>query len=195
MKSIYLTEMGFFNLGCHWCDDIFAECADVAFMDAWLPEYRKYPKGHSLLITRSHLVDRYFQNELHSSSKTTSLETISMSQVLLSRKSQIANKREGILVRMKEAERSATPFPSRRTETFHLPNSIVNRWIYVLTWKMSHFSSRLWLDSEKNIEVFDKKIKKYRVCYTFYRWLTVPQHVLRKMIKKIRRKVLDPISL
>ena len=33
---------GYFQLpGCSHCDDIFAECADAVFMDAWLPEYAR----------------------------------------------------------------------------------------------------------------------------------------------------------
>jgi len=35
---------------CNYCDDVFAECADVTFMDAWLPEYSKDDRGTSLVI-------------------------------------------------------------------------------------------------------------------------------------------------
>jgi coenzyme F420 hydrogenase subunit beta len=38
--------------GCFYCDDVFAECADICFMDAWLPEYSKDPAGTSLIIVR-----------------------------------------------------------------------------------------------------------------------------------------------
>ena len=38
---------------CDYCDDVFAECADAAFMDAWLPEYAADPRGHSLLLVRN----------------------------------------------------------------------------------------------------------------------------------------------
>jgi len=41
---------------CQHCDDIFAETADIAFMDAWLPQYQKDPKGHNILLVRSPLV-------------------------------------------------------------------------------------------------------------------------------------------
>lgn len=37
---------------CITCDDMFAECADMVFMDAWLPEYSKDNKGHSIVISR-----------------------------------------------------------------------------------------------------------------------------------------------
>ncbi|MPL94966.1 hypothetical protein SDC9_41129 [bioreactor metagenome] len=38
---------------CDCCDDMFAECADVCFMDAWLPEYICEPRGTSVWIARS----------------------------------------------------------------------------------------------------------------------------------------------
>jgi hypothetical protein len=41
---------------CNRCMDVFAETADAAFMDAWLPEYRDDKEGVSLVITRSSAV-------------------------------------------------------------------------------------------------------------------------------------------
>ncbi|HQJ08508.1 MAG TPA: Coenzyme F420 hydrogenase/dehydrogenase, beta subunit C-terminal domain [Deltaproteobacteria bacterium] len=41
---------------CDYCDDVFCECADAAFMDAWLPEYTADPLGHSLVIVRNEVL-------------------------------------------------------------------------------------------------------------------------------------------
>lgn len=38
--------------GCNYCDDVFAECADITFMDAWLPKYSDSCKGMSLFLIR-----------------------------------------------------------------------------------------------------------------------------------------------
>ncbi len=43
---------------CDYCDDVFAECADAAFMDAWLPQYAADLRGHSLLLVRNPLVGK-----------------------------------------------------------------------------------------------------------------------------------------
>lgn len=45
---------------CYFCDDIFAECADAVFMDAWLPEFVKDGRGTSLIISRNSLLSQYF---------------------------------------------------------------------------------------------------------------------------------------
>lgn len=46
------TERWFTLEGCDYCDDVFAECADATFMDAWLPEYQNNPQGHNIFIVR-----------------------------------------------------------------------------------------------------------------------------------------------
>lgn len=49
-----LWASGAFRLqGCNYCDDAFAECADIAFMDAWLPGYREESAGYNLILSRN----------------------------------------------------------------------------------------------------------------------------------------------
>lgn len=46
--------MGLFKpRACDFCDDVFAETADIAVMDAWLDQYVHDGRGTSLVITRS----------------------------------------------------------------------------------------------------------------------------------------------
>lgn len=49
-----IFTQSWFDLGpCRICDDIFAESADAAFMDAWLPEYVTETKGTNLILSRN----------------------------------------------------------------------------------------------------------------------------------------------
>lgn len=50
------TNRWFTPNACNYCDDIFAECADVTCMDAWLPEYSRDSQGTNLVVTRSPLI-------------------------------------------------------------------------------------------------------------------------------------------
>src|SRR3546814_15744475 len=44
---------GMFQLGaCDFCDDIFAETADVCLGDAWLPQYDSDWRGTNIVISR-----------------------------------------------------------------------------------------------------------------------------------------------
>ncbi len=42
---------------CNHCKDVFADDADITFMDAWLEEYQHQPEGTSLLICRNAEID------------------------------------------------------------------------------------------------------------------------------------------
>ncbi|MCM1987577.1 Coenzyme F420 hydrogenase/dehydrogenase, beta subunit C-terminal domain [Methanococcoides seepicolus] len=68
---------------CSFCDDVFAELADVVFMDAWLPEYSKDSKGTSLALVRSSFVNDIFSDGIESSqidANTISIDKIVQSQ-------------------------------------------------------------------------------------------------------------------
>lgn len=47
------TNRWFTPNACNYCDDVFAECADITCMDAWLPEYSKDSRGTNLVLVRS----------------------------------------------------------------------------------------------------------------------------------------------
>lgn len=38
---------------CDFCDDVFAETADIALGDAWLPEYVQDGNGTNVVVTRN----------------------------------------------------------------------------------------------------------------------------------------------
>ena len=42
---------------CNYCDDIFAETADVAFGDGWLPEYKMDWQGTNVVVSRHPDID------------------------------------------------------------------------------------------------------------------------------------------
>ena len=46
---------------CLRCNDVFGECADVTFMDAWLPEYIPDVRGTSLAIVRNAELSAMFE--------------------------------------------------------------------------------------------------------------------------------------
>lgn len=86
---------------CNFCDDIFGECADVTFMDAWLPEYVQDPRGTSLCIVRSELAESIFQN-----TDEISYSAISIDKVIQSQRGVIQNKRELLSYRLAKEKRN-----------------------------------------------------------------------------------------
>ena len=76
-----------FQMGaCFRCDDAFAETADVVLMDAWLPDYRSSPAGHSIVLTR----DRELSEIL---STAPSLKPIVIDDVIRSQLGALYNKK------------------------------------------------------------------------------------------------------
>ena len=80
---------------CNYCDDVFAECADVTCMDAWLPEYSKDSRGTSLMLVRSPLVERVI-----SRGQGAQLEHISIDHVVRSQGGVLAIKRQHLRYRL-----------------------------------------------------------------------------------------------
>ena len=54
---------GVFQLNaCNYCDDIFAETADVAFGDAWLPEFEADWRGTNVIVNRNSTIEEILRD-------------------------------------------------------------------------------------------------------------------------------------
>ncbi|MDG5814700.1 Coenzyme F420 hydrogenase/dehydrogenase, beta subunit C-terminal domain [Chitinispirillales bacterium ANBcel5] len=71
---------------CYFCDDVFAECADASFMDAWLPPYSTDYRGHSLVIGRNSEITQLF-------TQSWGFEPIGVNEIIKSQKPALINKR------------------------------------------------------------------------------------------------------
>jgi len=74
---------------CDYCDDVFAECADATFMDAWLPEYSSDPAGRNLVIIRNLSLSKMLRGQLDGAH----LNRIEAKRVIESQKGVIHQKR------------------------------------------------------------------------------------------------------
>lgn len=99
---------------CNFCDDVFAETADIVFMDAWLPEYNQDPKGHNLVLVRTNWIRDIFQNGQQSGEVF--LEKIQAKRVIRSQKTVLEDKREGMQFFTWLAKKEGLPFPKKRWE-------------------------------------------------------------------------------
>ncbi len=55
--AMFWSSRAFTPYACNNCFDIFAKCADVTLMDAWLEDKIKDYSGHSLIISRNKKID------------------------------------------------------------------------------------------------------------------------------------------
>lgn len=104
---------GLFKLqACSYCDDVFAELADVTFMDAWLPEYSQDGAGTSLALVRGERAHALLQQGM--AEGQLSLQPIGIEQAVASQAGILAQKRSLLAGRLWLADRQGDYRPRKR---------------------------------------------------------------------------------
>ncbi len=167
---------------CRYCDDVFAELADITFMDAWLPEYSTEGRGTSIVICRSKrsqsiLQEGISQNHLH-------LDQTDIETVIASQRDVITNKRNKLQERLYIADERNIPHPTKRVRA--RKPGWATRWVDQTKEKIRQTShSALAQQKHKNatgLDVFDKQMKPL-----LKRWAWVLRlGALRKFASRLR---------
>jgi coenzyme F420-reducing hydrogenase beta subunit len=150
---------------CNFCDDIFAECADVVFMDAWLPQYLSDYRGNNLVISRNAVIDGIIKSGL--SSGELNGGPIAITEVLRSQEGVIKTKRRHLAYRLFK-NRKKPCLPRKRVPMTNRIN-IIEKAQVILQNKMQEYSKRLFRESHsKDGSFIPSKFKigmeKYRYC-------------------------------
>jgi len=161
-ETIFWTEgmqkvwtHGFFKVNaCNFCDDVFAEMADIAFMDAWLPEYAGDYRGHNLIINRSPWIKELIMRgvsdgELH-------LASIDVSRVVESQQGVLVEKREALQYRLALAKQTSTWAPQKRVKP-EMAGKWPARRLWWLKNQVRQISREVWADG-KNPDHLQKKL-------------------------------------
>ncbi len=126
---------------CNYCDDVFAEVADITVMDAWLSEYTKDHKGTSLIVSRSSELNGILQKM-----KTDGMlyiDKISPGQVIESQLGVLLKKRKQLGERLYWAMKHGYKVPKKRVEPKR-PTWIRNTFI-VARLTIQNRSKELWV--------------------------------------------------
>lgn len=161
-KTFFWTEgMGkiftydYFKLNsCNYCDDLFAETADVVFMDAWLPEYKSDYRGHNIVINRQERFKQIWETALAASEVT--LRRIDIDAAIRSQRSGLSEKRDGLQFRLFIAENTA-PMPRKRVAPA-IAGNLIQRQLWRLKLRASHITRSSWSE-QKNLSRLQQAIK------------------------------------
>lgn len=82
---------------CNYCMDVFAETADACFMDPWLPDYSRDPRGTSLVVIRNREISELFHQGQCNGEIL--VDEIGTEQVIASQRGHVRRKRELIYMR------------------------------------------------------------------------------------------------
>jgi coenzyme F420-reducing hydrogenase beta subunit len=102
----------FRNPACNYCDDVFAETADIVIGDAWIDPFASDPRGTSIILVRSDYMANLIK--LAIISKALVLRECSLSQIVQSQRSGLADRREGLAYRLYLNAKSNRPSPVKR---------------------------------------------------------------------------------
>lgn len=102
-----------FQLGaCDFCDDIFAETADVVLGDAWLAKYEIDWRGTNMVVTRSELIDQILLEGRRSGAVT--LDDLSVDSVVSTQAGNFRHRHEGLAVRLSDDDEAGRWHPRKR---------------------------------------------------------------------------------
>lgn len=148
---------GYFGFNaCNYCDDIFAEVADVVVMDAWLPKYERDTRGHSMLVVRNPKLLSLLYEGIKS--QTCHLESIPMSQISDSQRGVIYHKRYMLGARVFWAKLHGWRTPPKRIEP-DLDAYRKNRWQVKARFAVQKASKVYWPSvRSQNIRLFKLRL-------------------------------------
>lgn len=112
--------MGLFKpKACDYCDDVFAETADIAVMDGWLPQYINDGRGTSLMVVR----DKYLYDMMINGQENGKLHLheIAIDEIVKSQQGGLNHRRKGLAYRLHLSMGSVVPSKRMRpSSTFSL---------------------------------------------------------------------------
>lgn len=99
---------------CNYCDDVFAETADVVVGDAWLPKYEIDWRGTNVVITRNEVIDRLFRKGADAG--VLMRDDLDVDSVARTQGGNFRHRREGLAVRLADDARDGKWAPQKRVE-------------------------------------------------------------------------------
>lgn len=97
---------------CDFCDDIFAETADICFGDAWLPQYEGEWRGTNIVLCRSEKLQPILDEGLKRGAIT--IEPITVADAAQSQVGNFRHRREGLSLRLADAAERGEKVPRKR---------------------------------------------------------------------------------
>lgn len=128
---------------CDFCDDVFAECADLVVGDAWLPKYMEDPRGHSVIVTRDAVLEGLLITGQEEGSVL--LDKVSLEEVAASQAGGLRDRREGLSYRLHLREKSGDWAPRKRVAAEPRPCSRTRRGIYRSRKRIADASHKAWI--------------------------------------------------
>lgn len=145
----------FRNPACSYCDDVFAETADMSIGDAWLPQYEKDSLGTSVLVVRNKEILEIIEQAKEEGELM--IDSLSEKEMISSQAGGLRDRREGLAYRLFLKKNSGKWFPNKRVEPSDRGLSKERKELYQIREASSNESHQAWLraKNENNLSIFD----------------------------------------
>ncbi len=175
---------------CCFCDDVFAECADATFMDAWLPAYVPDGRGHSIVIARDPALAALLGRGRDAGDLA--LEPLDATDVIRSQQGVVDSKRGTLREWMRLAEAAGCRVPRKRTHLFSTARlACLEKARARCVWQIAHESRRRWPESGKNLPRFRAMMRplaaRAALVWRMSQFLDAPWRVPAALVRRLRR--------
>ncbi|MEX2631223.1 MAG: Coenzyme F420 hydrogenase/dehydrogenase, beta subunit C-terminal domain [Tistlia sp.] len=183
--------LGFFKYeACDYCDDVLAECADVAIGDAWLPGYADDYRGTNVFVVRDPALHQLI--EAGNAGGQLELESVGPELVAKSQAGGLRHRREGLAYRLALKDAAGKWRPRKRVPASLDVNKKRKR-IYDHRTSLMHESKALFrLARERgDILVFKNgiasEVERYLTAYRSAQTAPLPVRAVRRAARIARR--------
>lgn len=176
---------------CNFCDDLFAELADAAFMDAWLTKYSQEAQGTSIAVVRSPFIQALVSEGVRAGELR--LEPIAIEDVVRSQQGALWLKRRLLSVRLDMVRRTPD-----WTWVKRIPPARESRWIerwqvrsQMLLQRTSKDAFLEQLEAGSGLARFNRRMRKVhrrtRLWKTTLALASLPRRALDKAVRTLRQ--------
>ena len=152
--------LGFFKYeACDYCDDIFAETADIAVGDAWLKDYTQDALGNSVVVVRNDQIRVIMEDGLKSGALE--LDELTEDEALMSQGGGFRHRRTGLGDRLLLKQKRADWVPNKRVDIGSVKIQLLRKLIYRYRMYLRVKSADLWKDCAMagDYSAFDRRMK------------------------------------
>jgi len=170
---------------CNFCDDIFAELADISFMDAWLPEYSSDWKGHNIVLVRENALAEVLEESIKNGSL--SAKKLNIRKVVKSQQEVLHSKRGSIRKRIRLAEKDGQIVPKKRLSLYDIKLPLGRKQLIRAQYLISQKSREEWVVVKRDLPGFLTKLRPYIIRLWIALFLEKLGCVPRGIMRRLRR--------
>lgn len=163
---------------CNYCDDVFAETADVVFADAWLPNYLSEWRGTNVVVSRNDALSGII--EQGASTGALILDAVSPAVAAQSQAGNFRHRRDGLQVRLADDVSRKLSVPLKRVPPTYKGSSFARRALIRQRRLLSHLSQESFAEArtQGDFSLYSqpmmRAIRRYDLINAFQRGLLRP---------------------